>query len=342
MCTWGKSIRRGRWSKRYRPTMQNPWCMNRRHFLQGAAALAACSGLAVALEAKPGPEIAFTFDDPRTEGSANLPWQELNERVLRALAKHKVKAALFVCGMRVDSPEGRELLTSWDRGGHIIGNHSYSHLYFNGSGTNGSEKVTLSEFEFDAAKNEPLIKDFTNSTRLFRYPFFKEGDTIEKRDGMRAFLRDRGYRIGRATIDASDWAISRRLERKVESEPKAKLDGYRDYFLEHIWNRSQFYESLAQRVLSHSVRHTVLLHHNALNAFFLDNLIDMFVEKGWKPVNAAVAYDDPVYDRQPKILPAGESLIWALAKETGRFESELRYPGEDDSYENPRMDALNL
>jgi hypothetical protein len=35
-------------------------------------------------------------------------------------------------------------------------------------------------------------------------------------------------------------------------------------------------------------------------------------------------------------------LIWALAKETGKFEKELRYPGEDDTYENPKMDALKL
>jgi hypothetical protein len=38
----------------------------------------------------------------------------------------------------------------------------------------------------------------------------------------------------------------------------------------------------------------------------------------------------------------GESLIWALAKQTGRFDHELRYPGEDDVYENPKMDALRL
>lgn len=90
------------------------------------------------------------------------------------------------------------------------------------------------------------------------------------------------------------------------------------------------------------MRHTVLLHHNPLNALFLGDLITMFRKKGWKPVDAEYAYKDEVYDRLPKILPAGESLIWALAKESGKFENELRYPGEDDVYENPRMDALHL
>jgi peptidoglycan-N-acetylglucosamine deacetylase len=86
----------------------------------------------------------------------------------------------------------------------------------------------------------------------------------------------------------------------------------------------------------------LLLHHSGLNALFLGDLIAMFRRNGWRPVDAEYAYKDPIYDRQPKILPAGESLVWALAKETGMFEKELRYPGEDDLYENPRMDALHL
>ena len=89
-------------------------------------------------------------------------------------------------------------------------------------------------------------------------------------------------------------------------------------------------------------RHTLVLHHSGLNALFLGDLIAMFRKMGWRPVDAEYAYRDPVYDRQPNTSPAGESLVWALAKETGKVDSELRYPGEDDVYENPRMNALHL
>ena len=311
--------------------------MNRRQFFQYGAAMVSWSGVPHLLQPVEAPEIAFTFDDPTTEGGANLKWNELNERILAALANYGIKSVLFVCGMRVDSGSGRQLISAWDRQGHLIGNHSYSHLFFN-----DSEKVTLAEFEADAMKNESLIRNYDHFTKLFRYPFFKEGDTVEKRDGMRSFLRKDGYRIGRATIDASDWAISARMERRADANPHTDFGGYREFFLEHIWERATFYDSLARRVLSRLVRHTVLLHHNSLNALFLSDLLAMFVKNGWKPVDAEYAYKDSVYDRQPKTLPAGESLIWALAKETGHFEKELRYPGEDDVYENPRMDALKL
>jgi peptidoglycan-N-acetylglucosamine deacetylase len=310
--------------------------VNRRGFLRLACAAAPLASWCPAWAKSTATTFAFTFDDPTTEGGANLSWQRINERILDTLTNRKLKAMLFVCGKRVDTVAGRQLVSAWDRAGHGVGNHSYSHLNFN------SENVGVDSFESDALKNEPLIRGYAHFVPLFRFPFFKEGDTAEKRDGMRSFLRHHGYRIGRATVDTSDWAINARLERRLKSEASASLEPYRKFFLQHIWERTQFYDSLAMRVLGHPVRHTLLLHHNALNALFLDDVIAMFVAKGWKPVDAEWAYADGVYDRQPNVVPAGESLIWALAKETGRFDKELRYPGEDDVYENPKMDALGL
>jgi peptidoglycan-N-acetylglucosamine deacetylase len=286
------------------------------------------------------PEIAFTFDDPKTDDSGNLQWPQVNECLLHTLGKHNLKAMLFVSGKRVDSEQGHMLLSEWNTAEHGLANHTYSHRFFNAS--EGRNKITLAEFEDDTLKNEPLITGYSHFARLFRFPFFKEGDTIQKRDGMRAFLKEHGYRSGRATIDASDWAISARMEARMKADPKVNLTPYRDFYLQHIWERAQFYDSLANRALGHPVSHTVLLHHNALNAMFLGDLIAMFKQRGWNAINAERAYADPVYDRQPNTLPAGESLIWALAKETGKFEKELRYPGEDDTYENPNMDALKL
>ena len=310
--------------------------VNRRDFIKLAGAVAHLASLPPAWAKSTANTIALTFDDPTTEGGANLSWEQINERILNTLTNRKLKAMLFVCGKRVDTDAGRKLVSAWDRAGHGIGNHSYSHLSFN------SENVGLDSFESDALKNEPLIRGYPHFAPLFRFPFFKEGDTAEKRDGMRSFLRQHGYRIGRATVDTSDWAINARLDTRVKSEASANPGPYRKFFLQHIWERTQFYDSLAMRVLGHPVRHTLLLHHNALNALFLDDVIAMFVKKGWKPVDAEWAYADGVYDRQPNVVPAGEGLIWALAKETGRFDKELRYPGEDDVYENPKMDALKL
>jgi peptidoglycan-N-acetylglucosamine deacetylase len=312
--------------------------LNRRTFLK-TAALATSAGLlggSMLFGSSRAPQIAITMDDPRVEDMPGMTAAEANARILGHLKDAKVKAALFVCGMRVDSEAGRKLLASWNDAGHVLGNHTYSHKYF------PSKRMTLAEFEADSARGEQIISSYSRFRKLFRFPFFKEGDTEEKRDGMRVWLKKNEYAQGRATIDATDWAIDARLVKRLKTDAGADTKPYRDFYLQHIWDRAQYYDVLAQKVLGHSPKHTLLVHHSVLNAMFLGDLLTMFKKQGWELIDAEEAYRDPVYAREPKILPAGESLVWALAKESGRFENELRYPGEDDTYENPAMDKLRL
>jgi hypothetical protein len=103
-----------------------------------------------------------------------------------------------------------------------------------------------------------------------------------------------------------------------------------------------YYEELAFTLKGRHIQHTLLLHHNLASALFLGDLIKMFKEKGWRIVNAAEAFKDDIFRQQPSNVPAGESLIWALAKESGKFDAILRYPAEDSSYETDKMDKLGL
>jgi len=312
--------------------------MDRRRFIASLGAIAASSSLGETnLFAKSArPQIAVTMDDPQTTAAYGLAATELNRRILDSLERHKIKVHLFVCGMRVDNPEGKQLLSTWNEAGHTLGNHSYSHLFLH------SKKVTLAAYLEDLEKGEGVVRGYPRFEKRFRYPFFKEGDTAEKRDGVRTWLSEHGYQQGRATIDASDWAIDDRLRKRLETDPKADLAPYRQFYLDHLWERAQFYDDLGVKVLGRRPPHTILVHHRLLNALFLGDVLEMFQKRGWELISTSQAYQDPVYQRQPNILPAGESLIWALAKESGKFDSVLRYPGEDDTYENPKMDALGL
>ncbi|MBN1151047.1 hypothetical protein JXA84_07510 [candidate division WOR-3 bacterium] len=80
------------------------------------------------------------------------------------------------------------------------------------------------------------------------------------------------------------------------------------------------------------IPHVILLHHNLTSALFLDDLIQNFLSEDWEIVPPMKAYQDSVYSKRPDIVPVGESIVWALAKETGRYEERLRYPGEDGAY----------
>ena len=281
-------------------------------------------------------EVSFTIDDPGVQSAPGMTHLQVGEKILKTLKEHQLETVLFVCGMRVDSDEGRKLLTNWDQAGHILANHTYSHKNYN------SKEIDFGFFSQDIAKNEELIKGYKNFKRIFRYPMLKEGETLAERDQLRAFLKKNNYSFGHVSIDASDWYISGRLVEKLKQGEKVDFEAYKTFYLNHIWDRAQYYNKLSKEVLGREIKHTVLIHHNPLNAFFLGDLIDMFKAKGWKVINASDALKDPAYALSPKTLPAGESLLWGLAKESGKYESVLRYPAEDGEYEKKQMDHLGL
>lgn len=277
------------------------------------------------------------MDDPKVEDTPVMSADDINRSILKALKAHSnLKAALFVCGRRVDSEAGKRLLGEWDAEGHSLANHSYSHHYYN------SDRMSFDTFADDILKGEAVIKNYSRFTKLFRFPYLKEGNTADKRDRARSFLKGRGYGVGYVTIDNSDWYIESRMKERLAGNPKADLSGYRQFYLDHVWERATFYNDLALKAIGHQIKHVLYIHHNLLSALFLGDLLNMFEKKGWRLTNAEQVYRDPLYAAAPKIVPAGESLVWALAKESGKFNDLLRYPGEDGPYEKEKMDRLGL
>jgi peptidoglycan/xylan/chitin deacetylase (PgdA/CDA1 family) len=278
---------------------------------------------------------SITMDDFNWRNAVHLTAEQRNQAILKTLADHKSKAALFVVGRNADDGQGMSLLRPWDEAGHLIGNHTYSHRSLNSN-------ITAVEYEQDIARAEAILIGLNQFRRLFRYPALKEGNTAAKRDHVRAFLKSHDYRIGHVTIDNSDWIIDQRLSARLQKDPNADTKPYREFYLEHMWDRAQYYDALAKKVLGRPVKHTILMHFNLLNGLFLGDLIEMFRSKGWQLIDAETAFTDAVFRAEPKTLPAGESIVWALAKEKGTIPKALRYPAEDGEYEMARMNKLGL
>jgi len=311
--------------------------MNRRDFVGIAAASAVALGLRRPGLAKPAsaPQFAITMDDFNWRNAVHLTAEERNRAILDTLSSNRVKAALFVMGRNADDLEGMTLLRKWDGAGHLIGNHTYSHRSLNSN-------VTAAEYENDILRAETILIGLNRFQKIFRYPMLKEGDTVAKRDDVRAFLKSHGYRTGHVTIDNSDWIVDSRLSARLEKDPKADVKPYRDFYLEHMWDRAAYYDSLAKKVAGRPVKHTILMHFNLLNGLFLGDLIEMFKRKGWQLIDAEEAFADPIFRAEPNTLPAGESIVWSLAKEKGTIAKSLRYPAEDGDYETARMNKLGL
>ncbi len=280
-------------------------------------------------------KLCFTFDDPTTNDILDYKQNELNSFILKKLRAENIQAILFVCGKRINNGQGQSLLNAWDSDGHLIANHTFSHKNYN------NPKNTFHFFKNDFLKNDSLINKYSHYSKLFRFPYLKEGDTAEKRDSLRLFMKNSGYSNGYVTIDASDWYYDSRLINDLKANPKLNLEPYKKIYLEHIFNRAMFYDSLASILTGRKIHHSLLLHHNLTSALFLEDLIKMFKSKGWLICSAAETYKDEIYSKVPDIIPAGESLIWALAKESGKFDEVLRYPAEDSIYEEQKFDKLS-
>ncbi|APV48397.1 hypothetical protein BWI17_01055 [Betaproteobacteria bacterium GR16-43] len=271
--------------------------------------------------------VSFTFDDgfdPRSQPQA----AEWNARMLKSLGDAGVKAAYFPAGRFVDSPEGLALVKAWGQAGHIIGNHTYSHTDI--------DKVTVEAYTADIARNDALLRNLPNFRARLRFPYLREGSTAARRDGVRAWLAKNGYKPAPVSIVTSDWYWDPRFAQWLKAYPHGDIEPFRKAYLQHVWDRAEYSERLALGVLARSPPHVMLLHANLLNAMFLGDMLAMFRAKGWTIVEAEAAFADPLYDRLPKGLPAGNGLLSELLKDTGRPPLP---PGHED-HGKALIDAL--
>lgn len=137
--------------------------------------------------------IALTFDDG--------PMPQMTSRVLDVLKKNKVKATFFVVGKQVE--QNPNLLIQIVHDGHSVGNHSWSHQYFQYS-------TSAAQSEID--KTSTLVYNLTGvKISLFRPP---AGILT---NGLVSYANQKNYATVMWSVDAKDW-------RYYRNSPQALID----------------------------------------------------------------------------------------------------------------------
>ncbi len=296
-----------------------------------AAVILACSVAATQAQS-----LAITIDDgPHIKTTPLLSPKQRNDALLATLAKHKVKAALFVTvGNGANTAQGYAFARAWGEAGHAVGNHTMTHPNLH------SAAVTLAQYQQEVLDCDAVIKTIPGYQKWLRFTFLREGNTPEKRDGMRTFLATLGYRNAHVTIDTSDWRLEEKLIAVLSKDIKADIAPIKQVYLDHMRQRALAYRALAQRVQGRDIAHVLLIHHNLINALWLDDVIAQYKQMGWTITPPEVALQDPVYALNPVNAAAGQSLLLSMARSLGldRFEGWARLvdDGEAD------IDALKV
>ena len=270
--------------------------------------------------------IALSFDDiPRSAGGFMTP-DERTVRLIAGLAEAGVEqAGFFVTTGNLEEPDGQggeARIRAYAAAGHAIANHSHSHPWFN--------QTAIADYIADVDKAETWLETMPGKRPWYRFPYLDEGRDIERRDAMRAWLRQRGLINGYVTIDDYDWHIDDLARRAIAEGRQVDADALRTLYVETLVGTANFYEAMAQRTLGRSPAHVLLLHETDIAALYMVDLVAALRADGWSIVTMDEAYADPIAQVEPDTLYLGGGRLAAIAAAAGEAPETLVYERTDE------------
>jgi peptidoglycan/xylan/chitin deacetylase (PgdA/CDA1 family) len=277
--------------------------------------------LAAPASGQPRREIAITIDDlpfASVTGQDLARAQQGTRDLVAALSRHKVPAIGFVNEVKLEengtvNPERVALLRQWLDAGLDLGNHTRTHPDLH--------RVPVRRFKADVLEGEKttraLVRAAGREMKYFRHPFLHTGRTPEIRDELEGFLKQHGYRVAPITMDNYDYLYAAAYDRAGARGDAAAQTKIVAGYLEYMEQVVRYYEAQSEALLGRAMRHTLLLHANALNAAAFDRLAGMLVARGYTFISLDRALEDPAYARRDTYFgDAGITWLhrWAMTE----------------------------
>jgi peptidoglycan/xylan/chitin deacetylase (PgdA/CDA1 family) len=242
-------------------------------------------------------QVAVTFDDLPLNGelAPGTTRDGIVAAVLPILKKYGLPPVYgFVNAKKLEgSDDGAAALRQWVAGGQRVGNHTYAHIDLH--------KSTPDAFLAELSQDEPVLEllDPAGNWRWLRYPYLREGDTVEKRREVRAALKDRRYRIAQVTLDYEDYLWNTAYARCVAAHDTKSIAWLRSSYLDVARAYLRGNRQMADLVFGHPIKHVLLLHLGAFSSTILPDLFDLMKKEGFSFVTLEEAQSDPAYDTDP-------------------------------------------
>lgn len=279
-----------------------------------ASVLALLLGACATVPDATPPQIAITIDDlpvhgPTPPGESSL---SIAGAMIAALMDANVPAYGFINGHWTEKqPETIEVLNAWRAAGIPLANHGWAHRHLN--------EMNLAQFEYEIARNEPLLKQLAGSIdwRWFRYPFLDEGETPEKRAAARQVLAKRSYRIADVTMDFSDWQWNVPYTRCSAAGDYGAIAELERLYLEAAREKARLSRKVARKLYGRDIPYVQLMHVGAMSARMMPRLLQLYRDEGFRFISLPDAQLDPVYAaHNDPTLPA-PPRSWEQARAKG-------------------------
>lgn len=256
--------------------------------------------------------VAFTFDDlPMSrDGAYGMErMQDVTTRLLGQLRGAGVVAVGFVnegkLGRGSDRPARVALLEEWLDAGMELGNHTYAHVSF--------WTTPLEEYQRQVLRGDSvtraLLAERGRQPRYFRHPYLNTGPDLRTKEAFERFLAAHGYRVAPVTVDNLDVTYALAYDNAYLQADSALMRRIGGAYVEHMRESFTFSEALSRRVLEREPAQVLMLHANALNADYLDELAAMLKGRGYAFVPVERALADPAY-RSRDTYTGREGLSW--------------------------------
>jgi peptidoglycan/xylan/chitin deacetylase (PgdA/CDA1 family) len=243
--------------------------------------------------------LAVTFDDLPLNGllPPGVTRVETTKNVLELLKKRRLPPVYgFINAKKLEGNEdGAEALKLW-AAAEPFGNHTYSHMDL--------EQNTPEAFEREIEENEPvleLLKSDDDNWRWFRYPYLHEGDTVEKRRAVRAYLKTRGYRVAQVTLDWEDYLWNTAYARCVAKNDKKSIEWLHSSYLSTASEFLDLGREQAKLIYGRDISYVLLMHLGAYSSTILPDALDLLQKKSFKLVTLEEAESDAAYDSDPDV-----------------------------------------
>ncbi len=276
----------------------------------------------------PAQKLAITFDDLPQNGDLppGVTRVEITKNTLAILKQRQVPATYgFINAKKLEgSADGAEALKLW-AAERPVGNHTYSHLDLN--------QNTPEAFDREITENEPtleLLQPSAGSTSAssesdwhwLRYPFLREGDTLEKRNAVRDYLKAHGYKIAQVTLDWEDYLWNSAYARCSAKNDQKSIEWLRASYLDTASKYIDLDRELAKMLFGHDINYVLLMHLGAFSSTILPDALDLLKKKGFTLVTLQEAESDPVYE----IDPAAGSLNGGTLLDQLMDARKIKYP----------------